>query len=403
MTNIRTAIYLSTLTEIKNVIINLNLNVIESNNCYWEIKDQLLNDFEDAQNMVTQLKVNRYDKMKLKNKKNVYNYLQQMKVNDYYDDLLIQCKIDDVNIKDSIVNTAYKNQNENKEIETILKKVYEEKHIYQEKAVEFLQTFDFFYYDKKHLLTPDIIMDSLLYQSYLKKLYGEIQQLSNFVVNHRIKSESYTKITKFHSISYVITNNNEIKNKQQLLGHLVRHLYTLLKTIKNTYMFLNAIITSFVTNEQLNSFNIMFNKLLIEQRKSKHENKELLPNSWSDYFKKMFISERANNVKELMIVGSVKDYLRYMSFWFEKNNFQNNYDKFVYKLVSDGPEEVDYVALLFGPSLIDTHVPDQFMNVLYTTPFMKETKQDQDQEQAEKFETELVPLLMSIPETKKNV
>lgn len=352
MSDIQTAVYFSTIAEVKNVIFNLKLDINDVEKCYWEIKDQILYDYENIQNVITQMKVNRYNKIKLENKMLVFNQLKQQ--NEYYDDVLIQSNIDNTNIQQSVINVAYKKQNENKDIENMVKKVCDEKRIYQEKAVEFLQTYNFFYYDNKHVLTPDIIMSSSLYQTYLKQLYDEIHKLSNFIVNYKMTSDPYTKIINnaasfsYYNEYYVSTRTDEIKNKHDMLEHLVRHLYTLLKTIKNTDLFLNAIISSFVTQQQFVNFNNKFNECLIKFRKQRLEHKQLLPNSWSDYFKKWFIIDRINGINESTIVGTVKDYLRYTSFTFELNKIQNNYDKFIYKLGLDEVEQVDYVAFLFG-------------------------------------------------------
>lgn len=144
----------------------------------------------------------------------------------------------------------------------------------------------------------------------------------------------------------------------------------MLKTVKQSYMFLNAIVNSLVFMHKISTFNTEINDLLIKFRQDERNNKHLLPTSYWDYVKKWFVTERVNGVIQPAIGATISDYMRYMCCWFEFNRINNTYDQFIYKVNNEDKKEIDYVAFLFGPS-IDTYNRNEYMNSLYTLPFVE--------------------------------
>ena len=207
---------------------------------------------------------------------------------DYYIGIENDIAMNITQSKLDVVNAVYDNTH-TLEIEEEIKlntKAYSD---YIDMIQYFLKKIDYLYVDNKHILTREIIMTSEKYQQYLTKLFKEIIELSLFISNYRMNDEKIQNSmnntknkgrrvtntnepdnqlelhTKFPKINYFeqhyeFTDDNIIRDKQQLLEKLITVLFVLVKNIKNTYEFLNAIINTYwVKSKGDNFINIIVN------------------------------------------------------------------------------------------------------------------------------------------------
>ena len=262
------------LTEIKNVFIRIPSQEIPTCSGYLEINDQIVYNYERTLDQITRLKQSKYIKIKLERQLELEKTRKETTTNtDYYIGVENDIAMNITQSKLDIVNAVYDNTHTLK-VEEVIKlntKAYSD---YIDMIQYFLKKIDYLYVDNKHILTREIIMTSEKYQQYLTKLFKEIIELSLFISNYRMNDEKiennmnntknegrrvtntnksnnhlepYSKFPKINYFEqhYEFTDDNIIRDKQQLLEKLITVLFVLVKNIKNTYEFLNAIINTY--------------------------------------------------------------------------------------------------------------------------------------------------------------
>jgi hypothetical protein len=359
------------LTEIKNVFIIIPSQEIPTCSGYLEINDQIVYNYERTLDQITRLKQSKYNKVKQERKLEFAKTKKETNT-DYY--LGIENDID-MNIAQSeldVVNAVYDNIHTLK-IEEEIKlntKAYSD---YIDMIQYFLKKIDYLYVDNKHILTREIIMTSEKYQQYLTKLFKEIIELSLFISNYRMNDEKIQNSmnntknkgrrvtntnepdnqlelhTKFPKINYFeqhyeFTDDNIIRDKQQLLEKLITVLFVLVKNIKNTHEFLNAIINTYWVKSKGDYFINIIVKKTTEYNKQRRMNQPLLPTSWIERIKFWFIQTKVNGKYK----STLEDYFRYISFWFEENKIINDLRIYNMNINNQNTSNVDYVNFLFG-------------------------------------------------------
>jgi hypothetical protein len=380
------------LTEIKNVFMAIPFHEIPTNSGYLEINDQIVYNYERTLDQITLLKRSKYDKIKQEKKLELEKKLAEMTTNsDYYIGIENDINENNAHAQLDVANVVYDKTHTLKleeEIKTNVK-AYSD---YIDMIHVFLKKMDYLYVDNKHVLTREIIMTSRNYQNYLTKLFREIIKLSIDVSQHRMKNancggmvniKNTVNLSKvyqsdnFFKQFYEFTDNNIIRDKQLLLEKLIAILLVLVKNIKNTYKFLNSIINTYCVDAKINEKNNeFFEKILIKRSeyvRQLKQNQPLLPTSWGQLIKNMFISPKKINGKKSY---PLEAYFRYMSYWFEENNIVNDIRIFNLKVDEfENNTPIDYVNFLFGKSV--THIcqftdDEDFYTSLYNNPY--ETK-----------------------------
>ena len=364
------------LTEIKNVFIIIPSQEIPTCSGYLEINDQIVYNYERTLDQITRLKQSKYNKVKQERKLELAKTRKETNT-DYY--LGIENDID-INITQSeldVVNAVY-DKTHTLEIEEEIKlntKAYSD---YIDMIQYFLKKIDYLYVDNKHILTREIIMTSEKYQQYLTKLFKEIIELSLFISNYRMNDEKIQNSmnntknkgrrvtntnesdnqlelhTKFMKINYFeqhyeFTDNNIIRDKQQLLEKLITVLFVLVKNIKNTYEFLNAIINTYWVKSKGDNFINIIVKKTTEYNIQRRMNQPLLPTSWIERIKFWFIQTKVNGKYK----STLEDYFRYISFWFEQNKIINDLRIYNMNINDQNTSNIDYVNFLFGNIITD--------------------------------------------------
>jgi hypothetical protein len=384
-------------TEIRNVFMRIPIKDIPECSDYLTIDDQIVCNYEKALNMITTLKRSKYNKMKLEQKLNVINTINITNKNEeYYIKLLNNVDMNNTTAQLDVNNAIY-DETHTSQIEKETTKYIEDYLHYVNTIQYFLKTIHFFYIDSKHVLTRETLMTSAKYQTYLKELFEEIVSLAIGVSNSRMNDKKYhdsigLKLhknnmmfnTKYFQIFYEFTDDNIIRDKQQLLKKLVTLLFVLIKNIKNTHSFLNNIIHIYHFNNQKDTKTTYFiNKLLtkrVEYIEQRIANRELLPTSWFEY---MFYPRKTVKGKNKYLL---EDYFRYMCFWFEQNKITNEYEKFLEEMKDCQTNQIDYVSFIFGLNLTNTLEYNKNDITLYKKIYNKKEVQTSDND---KIDTDL--------------
>ena len=366
------------LTEIKNVFIRIPSQEIPTCSGYLEINDQIVYNYERTLDQITRLKQSKYIKIKLERQLELEKTRKETTTNtDYYIGVENDIAMNIAQSKLDIVNAVYDNTHTLK-IEEEIKlntKAYSD---YIDMIQYFLKKIDYLYVDNKHILTREIIMTSEKYQQYLTKLFKEIIELSLFISNYRMNDEKiennmnntknegrrvtntnksnnhlepYSKFPKINYFEqhYEFTDDNIIRDKQQLLEKLITVLFVLVKNIKNTYEFLNAIINTYWVKSKGDYFINIIVKKTTEYNTQRRMNQPLLPTSWIERLKFCFIQTKVNGKYK----STLEDYFRYISFWFEQNKIINDLRIYNMNINDQNTSNVDYVHFLFGNIITD--------------------------------------------------
>jgi len=366
------------LTEIKNVFIIIPSREIPTCSGYLEINDQIVYNYERTLDQITRLKQSKYNKIKLERQLELEKTRKETTTNtDYYIGVENDIAMNITQSKLDVVNAVYDNTH-TLEIEEEIKlntKAYSD---YIDMIQYFLKKIDYLYVDNKHILTREIIMTSEKYQQYLTKLFKEIIELSLFISNYRMNDEKIQNSmnntknkgrrvtntnepdnqlelhTKFPKINYFeqhyeFTDDNIIRDKQQLLEKLITVLFVLVKNIKNTHEFLNAIINTYWVKSKGDYFINIIVKKTTEYNKQRRMNQPLLPTSWIERIKFWFIQTKVNGKYK----STLEDYFRYISFWFEENKIINDHRIYNMNINDQNTSNVDYVNFLFGNIITD--------------------------------------------------
>ena len=366
------------LTEIKNVFIIIPSQEIPTCSGYLEINDQIVYNYERTLDQITRLKQSKYNKIKLERQLELEKTRKETTTNtDYYIGVENDIAMNITQSKLDVVNAVYDNTH-TLEIEEEIKlntKAYSD---YIDMIQYFLKKIDYLYVDNKHILTREIIMTSEKYQQYLTKLFKEIIELSLFISNYRMNDEKIQNSmnntknkgrrvtntnepdnqlelhTKFPKINYFeqhyeFTDDNIIRDKQQLLEKLITVLFVLVKNIKNTHEFLNAIINTYWVKSKGDYFINIIVKKTTEYNKQRRMNQPLLPTSWIERIKFWFIQTKVNGKYK----STLEDYFRYISFWFEENKIINDHRIYNMNINDQNTSNVDYVNFLFGNIITD--------------------------------------------------
>lgn len=353
------------LTELKNVFITIPSQEIPTCSGYLEINDQIVYNYERTLDQITRLKQSKNNKVKQERKLKFAKTEKETTNTDYYIGIENDIKMNIIQSELDVVNAVYDNTHTLK-IEEEIKlniKAYSD---YIDMIQSFLKKIDYLYVDNKHILTREIIMTSEKYQQYLKKLFKEIIDLSIFISNYRMNDEkiqismnntekkgrlvTHTKFPKnnYFEQHYEFTDDNIIRDKQQLLEKLITVLFVLVKNIKNTYDFLNAIINTYwvklKSDEKIDNFINIIDKKTTEYKIQRKLNQRLLPTSWIERIKFWFIQPKVNGKYK----GTLEDYFRYISFWFEQNKIVNDFRIYNLNINDQNTSNVDYVNFLFG-------------------------------------------------------
>jgi len=210
--------------------------------------------------------------------------------------------------------------------------------------------------------------DEKIQNSMNTKKQGRRVTDTNKSDNHLEQQTKYAKINYFEQ-HYEFTDDNIIRDKQQLLEKLITVLFVLVKNIKNTYEFLNAIINTYWVKSKGDNFIKRIVKKTTEYNIQRRMNQPLLPTSWMERIKFCFIQTKVNGKYK----SSLEDYFRYISFWFEQNKIIN--DIRIYNMNIDDPNtsNVDYVNFLFGNIITDKNqvIEEDFYTSLYNSPYEK--------------------------------
>ena len=366
------------LTEIKNVFIRIPSQEIPTCSGYLEINDQIVYNYERTLDQITRLKQSKYIKIKLERQLELEKTRKETTTNtDYYIGVENDIAMNITQSKLDIVNAVYDNTHTLK-IEEEIKlntKAYSD---YIDMIQYFLKKIDYLYVDNKHILTREIIMTSEKYQQYLTKLFKEIIELSLFISNYRMNDEKiennmnntknegrrvtntnksnnhlepYSKFPKINYFEqhYEFTDDNIIRDKQQLLEKLITVLFVLVKNIKNTYAFLNAIINTYWIKSKGDNFINIIVKKTTEYNIQREMNQRLLPTSWIERIKFWFIQTKVNGKYK----STLEDYFRYISFWFEQNKIINDLRIYNMNINDQNTSNIDYVNFLFGNIISD--------------------------------------------------
>ena len=366
------------LTEIKNVFIRIPSQEIPTCSGYLEINDQIVYNYERTLDQITRLKQSKYIKIKLERQLELEKTRKETTTNtDYYIGVENDIAMNITQSKLDIVNAVYDNTHTLK-VEEVIKlntKAYSD---YIDMIQYFLKKIDYLYVDNKHILTREIIMTSEKYQQYLTKLFKEIIELSLFISNYRMNDEKiennmnntknegrrvtntnksnnhlepYSKFPKINYFEqhYEFTDDNIIRDKQQLLEKLITVLFVLVKNIKNTYAFLNAIINTYWVKSKGDNFINIIVKKTTEYNIQREMNQRLLPTSWIERIKFWFIQTKVNGKYK----STLEDYFRYISFWFEQNKIINDLKIYNMNINDQNTSNIDYVNFLFGNIISD--------------------------------------------------
>ena len=244
------------LTEIKNVFNRIPSHEIPTCSGYLEINDQIVYNYERTLDQITRLKQSKYIKIKLERQLELEKTRKETTTNtDYYIGVENDIAMNITQSKLDIVNAVYDNTHTLK-VEEVIKLNTKAYSGYIDTIQCFLKKIDYLYVDNKHILTREIIMTSEKYQQYLTKLFKEIIELSLFISNYRMNDEKIQnsmnntkkegrRVTNTKKIDinmdnyfeqhYEFTDNNIIRDKQQLLEKLIKVLFVLVKNIKNTW------------------------------------------------------------------------------------------------------------------------------------------------------------------------
>jgi hypothetical protein len=386
------------LTEIKNVFIRIPSQEIPTCSGYLEINDQIVYNYERTLDQITRLKQSNYNKEKQERELKLAKLRKISTTNaDYYIGIENDIALNNTHSKLDIANNVYDNTH-TLEIEEEIKLNTKAYSNYIDMIQDFLKKIDYLYVDNKHILTREIIMTSENYQQYLTKLFKEIIELSLFISNYRMNDEKIQnsmnntknegrlvtntnksdnqleRPTKFSKINYFeqhyeFTDDNIIRDKQQLLEKLITMLFVLVKNIKNTYKFLNAIINTYWINTKGDNLIKRIVKKTTEYNTQRKMNQPLLPTGWIERIKFCFITPKVNGKYK----STLEDYFRYISFWFEQNKIINDIRIFNMSINDQNTSNVDYVNFLFGHIITDENqfIEDEFYTSLYNTPYEK--------------------------------
>jgi len=358
------------LTEIKNVFNRIPSHEIPTCSGYLEINDQIVYNYERTLDQITRLKQSKYIKIKLERQLELEKTRKETTTNtDYYIGVENDIAMNITQSKLDIVNAVYDNTHTLK-VEEVIKLNTKAYSGYIDTIQCFLKKIDYLYVDNKHILTREIIMTSEKYQQYLTKLFKEIIELSLFISNYRMNDEKIQnsmnntkkegrRVTNTKKIDinmdnyfeqhYEFTDNNIIRDKQQLLEKLIKVLFVLVKNIKNTYDFLNAIINTYWVKSKGDNFINIIVKKTTEYNIQRRMNQPLLPTSWIERMKFWFIQTKVNGKYK----STLEDYFRYISFWFEQNKIINDLRIYNVNINDQNTSNIDYVNFLFGNIITD--------------------------------------------------
>jgi hypothetical protein len=381
------------LTEIKNVFMRIPLQEIPTCSGYLEINDQIVFNYERTLDQITQLKQSKYNKLKQERKLELAQTRRNESTPDtdnYYISVGSDIDMNNTQAQLDIANVAYDNTHTLKikeEIKTNTN-VYSD---YIDMIQDFLKKIDYLYVDNKHTLTREIIMTSKKYQQYLSKLVKEIIELSICIAKHRMNEEKYKDNTEhngnlvtinsynYFNQFYEFTDDNIIRDKQQLLNKLITMLFVLIKNIKNSYKMLNAIINTYCVNtnrEQLDDkYYDLFCTLTLKRKEyaqQKQSNQPLLPTNWRERITRCFVRKKVNGTYKY--ICGLEDYYRYLSFWFEENKIIN--DIRIFNNTRNEKEDIkgiDYVNFVFGTSITDSNQleEERLYSSMYVSPYEK--------------------------------
>lgn len=336
---------------------------------YFNICDEIVNEYEEAKNKVTIAKRCNYQYNK--NKRAVVvaeKMLTDMKsinasmINQFTSvermrDVLMDKKIIQTNLEhleniDNEVNeslTAYNN--------------------YLNECDLFLQSYNYF---TIHSLNIAFKQSSFLkkdeYFNVLKTIWNKTIRCVETIVRERMNPESVCYFEKdmhfdkgiigFYELGnmkdeyfkVIIGGKFQSKNHAELSRHytelneLLFSMYVLVKRIPITVYFLNQIIHNYaracIANEFLNDVMVANMKY----REQRLKNKPLLPTSFWERIKYFFVSKNSNG--DYIIPFS--DTLRYINYQFELAGIENRETKFIInQLESDGRNNYNYVGYIF--------------------------------------------------------
>jgi hypothetical protein len=202
---------------------------------------------------------------------------------------------------------------------------------------------NYFYFDSKHLLTPETIMSTQSFQLYLKNLFNEIAGLTDVLVDERIR-EINNKQTKYKEYNFAAVDSNINKDNRVKLNAFGSHLYVLLTVVPSARSIINEVLRVYVNNTEYSKMMTTLWENRLKYSQERDENKSLYSTSWLSYFKSIFVSEGVNGKRQYPL----SSYLRYISFYYSQAKTVNAIDQHIYKIQNQQVGEVDLVSHIFS-------------------------------------------------------
>ena len=303
------------------------------------VDDQIIAEWERAQDTITRLKQTRYDNAKndrdLNFRKHMVDLNKQAKT-DWYDVVLVEEALTNANTKHEMSkiehDTLHANADVKKETETAVQRY----HAYRNKLVAFLREHNYFTWNhaihqESHSMQVNDLMTRGKYARYLKNMFCKMCDLAFRLVNHRIQTTEYNQLVQnrkqvekvwtgnYFASNYELKDNREIAFVQKELERHVSQLHTLYVHIANTRGILGEILADTAIRKYRTELFTRFSNNIVKYQLQRLQRKPLLPDSWGAWFRSFFVTKDVNG--NYRFVNST--YFRYMAFWFDQNKLIN--------------------------------------------------------------------------------
>lgn len=338
----------------------------------FTINDELYNNYNNLDTIVTQIKVQRYNRAKLNNYKKVNEALCEANKDDIINSFVSFENKEKIHIQEQM--------NESKDIdgvdiesETQLQYVKDIQISFKEyfySATNFLQEYNFF----KQCSNIKVETTDILCREKFSRLINKIMDRLVVIARRIIKSRYDNDKSNPTSIEYFIQNpdkpavsydysfhdsllcttlynfpnNTEFNNDLEMFRKYLFTLYIFVKSFPEATLFINTYLNKYIVYQDYADIHDKLLKTNIEYIQAKKQGQVLLPTSLWESIKYTFVSKKVD--------GHIKipfsDYARKIAYMYDINKIINESMCYTYKLNQDPIKKWnDYCGYIFNISV----------------------------------------------------